>query len=249
MPRPYSACAGLRHPWKRPVARIGFVWHDCPRWQPHLRLWPGVPAGDWGEIGFVCTASPVPCRPGPTQRAPPEIGFVSHRCRINHNSFSTKQLPSWPPEELALFGATYPGDRSAGSRPSPGASADKLALFRTIRNPKSAIEELALFCIIAPVAALPAHPRAKLGSFGTIGRKKRRNAKEICSPALSFPRRREPTRLGSKNHPRGRVGFGSPPALFRRWEPFPNAIFSRLGSRCYMSPPPTFESSIAIHNS
>ena len=207
MPRPYSACAGLRHPWKRPVARIGFVWHDCPRWQPHLRLWPGVPAGDWGEIGFVCTASPVPCRPGPTQRAPPEIGFVSHRCRINHNSFSTKQLPSWPPEELALF------------------------------------------CIIAPVAALPAHPRAKLGSFGTIGRKKRRNAKEICSPALSFPRRREPTRLGSKNHPRGRVGFGSPPALFRRWEPFPNAIFSRLGSRCYMSSTPTFESSIAIHNS
>jgi len=35
-----------------------------------------------------------------------------------------------------------------------------------------------------------------------------------------------------KTAPR-RIGLGSPPALFRRWEPFPKRDASRLGSHSY----------------
>jgi hypothetical protein len=136
----------------------------------------------FGQLGSFCTFCPL--RPGPTA----EIGFVSQDCP--HAPSSLRPRPTRRRRELGLFRIFRPpGIWSCPSRA-------RLGLFRTIgprgpeagnrrlgvpaqlciqsaiRNPKSAIEELALFRMTAPMPLVSQIPSPRLcrelGSFGTF---------------------------------------------------------------------------------
>jgi hypothetical protein len=64
----------------------------------------------------------------PTDYRLPSFGFVSHACRIHHNSFPTKHLPIMPPPNWLCL---YKTPRPASPGPRPTRRRHELGSFRT----------------------------------------------------------------------------------------------------------------------
>jgi hypothetical protein len=124
-------------------------------------------AGTRRRIAALRSQLSLPGPSGPAEGA--GTGFVSQNWvrfaplvalvptpRPKLGSFCAFRPPGWRPTRqigFVLHNHSPAGPSGSGHpRPFPGAPG-----------------KLGLFCIIAPVAALPAHPRAKLASFCTIG--------------------------------------------------------------------------------